>query len=504
VWLPRLPTDRIERLRPGASAEPRATVLTEGHRRRLAAVNRAAAAAGLVPGLGLAEAEARVPELFVHPATPEEDRAALRRLAFWCGRWSPWTAVDGEDGLWLDVTGAAHLFGGEAALLAEIAARLRGLGFAARLAIADTPGMAWAFARFADGGGKGASVVPAGGRDGLFALPVAALRLAEALVADLARLGFGTVGDLALQPRAALARRFGREIGRRLDQALGRIDEPIDPLAPPATLRIRQAFAEPVSAPEDIARIARDLTEALARRLGDAAEGARRLAFQLFRVDGSLAEIEIGTVRPSRDARHLFRLLAEKLESLDPGFGADMALIEARASEPLGPAQMALAGAGRIAGDDGGEDADMAALLDRLIGRLGGAAVARYAPRESHIPERALRRADPLGDAPTGSDAWRLDPPRPIRLFARPEPVEAVAELPDGPPAFFRWRKIGRRVRRAEGPERIAAEWWREAEDAPARDYYRIEDDSGRRYWLYRDGPATPEGARWFLHGLFG
>jgi len=436
---------------------------------------------------------ARLPELSVHPATPEEDRAALRRLALWCGRWSPWTAADAEDGLWLDVTGAAHLFGGEAALLADIAARL---------AIADTPGMAWAFARFAQSDGP--SLVSAGDRDGLLALPIAALRLPSALAADLARLGFGAVGTLAAQPRAALARRFGQEIGRRLDQALGRIDEPIDPLAPPASLRIRQAFAEPVSAPEDIARIAGDLTEALARRLGDAAEGARRLAFQLFRVDGSVAEVEIGTVRPNRDARHLFRLLAEKLESLDPGFGVDMALIEARASEPLGPAQMALAGAGRAAGDVGGDEADMAALLDRLIGRLGSAAVARYAPRESHIPERALRRVGPLEAASMPDGAWRTDPPRPIRLFARPEPVEAVAELPDGPPVFFRWRKIGRRVRRAEGPERIAAEWWREAEDAPARDYYRIEDDSGRRYWLYRDGPATPEGARWFLHGLFG
>lgn len=500
MWLPRFPTDRIERRLPGASAEPRATVISEGHRRRLAAVNRAAETLGLVPGLGLADAEARVPELAVHPATPEKDCAALRALAAWCGRWSPWTAPEGESGLWLDVTGAAHLFGGEALLLADIAERLDGLGFAAKLAMADTPGAAWALARYGAGESATPIVAPPGDPTPLLDLPVAALRLAEAIVADLARLGFGSIGELAAAPRAALARRFGPSIGRRLDQAFGQIDEPIEPLAPQAALRIRQPFAEPIAAPEDIAAIARDLVEALCRRLADEMQGVRRLAFTLFRVDGTLVEAEIGTLRPSRDPRHLFRLLAEKLDALDPGFGIDLALIEARATDPLAPTQIALDRTG--AGTD--DQTDMAALVDRLIARLGSAAVARYAPHGSHIPERAVRRQGPLDADPPGS-AWRADPPRPIRLFARPEPIEAVAELPDGPPALFRWRRVAHRIRRAEGPERIAAEWWRAgADELPARDYYRVEDETGRRFWLYRDGPATPEGARWFLHGLFG
>lgn len=311
MWLPRFPTDRIERRRPGASAEPRATVISEGNRRRLAAVNRAAAALGLAPGLGLADAEARLPELAVHPATPEDDRQAFIRLAAWCGRWSPWTAPEGDGGLWLDVTGAAHLFGGEAALLSDIAGRLGGLGFAARLALADTPGAAWALARYGASENDGPIVARPDDPKPLLDLPVAALRLPEAIAADLGRLGFGSIGEVAAAPRAALARRFGPSIGRRLDQAFGRIDEPIEPLAPQAALRIRQSFAEPISAPEDIAAIARDLTHALCRRLGEEAQGVRRLAFTLFRVDGTLALTEIGTVRPNRDPRHLLRLLGK-------------------------------------------------------------------------------------------------------------------------------------------------------------------------------------------------
>lgn len=499
---------------------PLVTVETAGNRALVVAADATAEAAGIMPGLGLADARARRPDLLTIPADPAADAAALGQLALWCGRYTPILALGGADGIWLDVTGCADLFGGEAALVADLANRLRRLRIDARLGLADTPGAAWAVARF----GRDPIIAPGAARAALAGLPVAGLRLLPSAIETLMRLGLRRIGDLYPLPRAPLAMRFGggmaarslaEGVVRRLDQAVGRAAEAIAPLHPPPALAERLAFAEPILTADAIGAGVRSLLGRLARALERDRAGARRLDLDVYRADGVQRRVTIGTSRPSRDADALFRLFAEKFERIDPGFGIDMLVLAAPVAEKLDAAQLALGSPGRGAAEADGAAAVLAPLIDRLANRLGAAAVFGLAPVESHIPERAARRV-----AAAGTD-WRrplplqplpLRPPRPVRLFARPEPVEVVAILPDHPPALFRWRGRGHRIARAEGPERLAPEWWRGRLDlgeaalaADTRDYYRVEDDEGRRFWLFRaglyGGAAEP---RWYLHGLFG
>ncbi|MBM3569734.1 MAG: DNA polymerase Y family protein, partial [Alphaproteobacteria bacterium] len=313
LWLPRLPTDRLERRRPGASAEPRATIQAEAGRMVLAAVNRAAQAAGLRPGLGLAEARGLVPELDTAPADPAGDRALLEALIGWCGRYTPWVGGEGGDGAWLDITGGEHLFGGEAGLLADLGRRLADLGFTAVLGAADAPGAAWALARQAARPGRPAIAAPGQTARAVGALSVRGLRLPAGMAGDLERLGLHRIADLAALPRAALGRRFGAAVGRRLDQALGRAEEPIMPRPAETAWRVRAAFADPIAAPEAIALHSGRLIEALCAELEKAGRGLRRARLVLYRVDGSTAEAALATARPTRRAADLARLLAERL-----------------------------------------------------------------------------------------------------------------------------------------------------------------------------------------------
>lgn len=543
VWLPRLPTDRL--LRQGRSAAapgvPLVTIRREGGAMRLAAVDPVAAGRGLAPGLALADARARHPDLEAVDADPAADARFLEAIADWAGRWTPLVALDGGTGsagtvfdteesglagLMLDISGCAHLFGGEAALLDDLLRRLRRLGYAARAALADTPGAAWALARFGrvggDGGGGdvptampvtvtsggGLVLAPGAMRAALAPLSVVALRLAPAVVEGLDRLGLRRVADLYPLPRATLTRRFGSALGLRLDQALGHVAEPISPRPPAAARHARLTFAEPVAHADGLAEGLRRLTAALCDSLAAAALGARRLELVLYRVDGSLGRTGIGTSRPTRDPAALRRLLLERLEGFDPGFGIEAMALAAPETEALPPRQPALAG--RVT-DDSSDDAGLAPLIDRLGNRLGFDRILRFAPRESHLPERAVAPAL----APKAAAAWRTAPradvPRPVRLLARPEPVEAMALLPDHPPALFRWRARLHRVARAAGPERIAPEWWRRLGESAepldgagkdhARDYFQVEDAEGRRFWLYREGAGGT--GRWYLHGLF-
>ncbi|HSR72488.1 MAG TPA: DNA polymerase Y family protein, partial [Kiloniellales bacterium] len=314
-------------------------------------------------------------------------------------------------------------------------------------------------------------------------------------------------------PPASLAPRFGPLVARRLAQALGAEAEPIAPLRPVAPHRVRHVFAEPVVTTEPLAAALAARLAELCRGLERAQCGARRLTLELYRVDGTLRRLSLGVSRPSRDPAHLERLFAEHLERIDPGFGLEVLVLAAPEVEPLNARQLSL-GTGASAGGDPAEGA-LAALVDRLSSRLGPAAVRRLVPRESRLPERAvampamLEDSGPEAPAPTKETAWRppATPPRPARLLPRPEPIEAVALLPDDPPALFRWRRLRHRVTRAEGPERLSPEWWREAPGseslsgpfrAASRDYYRVEVEDGRRYWLYRAAGG------WYLHGLFG
>ena len=475
----------------------------------------------------VADARARLPMLRVADAEPAACARALAAVTGWCTRYTPWTAVNGPDGVFLDVTGCAHLFGGEAALLADLTGRLEGFGLEARAALAETPGAAWAMARFGDGDAV-EIVLPGATRAALAALPVAALRLPPADAAVLSRLGLARIGDLYDLPRAALARRFGDGVARRLDQALGRAPDPVSPRPPVAPHRVHRAFAEPVLLGEEIGAALDDLLARLCARLSLVGRGARRLALTLMRLDGSRVDLAIGTSAPARDPRHLARLFAERLVGIDPEFGIGSMTLTATATEALGARQLRLDGlvvgglaagglaaggpaASELATSDGadGREGGIAPLIDHLGNRLGAEAVMRFAPRRSHLPERAARRAPAFAGTPAGGEkpeAPIATGPRPLRLLDPPEPVEAVAPVPDDPPLMFRWRRAVHRVARADGPERIAPEWWREA--APpareTRDYYRVEDEDGRRFWLYRRGLYRPGAApTWFLHGFF-
>ena len=596
---------------------------------RVAAVDARAEATGIVPGIPLADARALVPGVRVVPGDPLADAGELAGLADWCGRYSPWTACDatadaGGGGLWLDVSGCAHLFGGEEALLADLTARLDRLGYTARAALADGPGAAWALARFAP---LSASrlwrvVAPGQSRDALSCLPVAALRLPAETATALERLGLATVGDLEAAPRASLAARFGGVLVTRLDQAMNRRREPISPRQPAAAVQARVVFAEPIGHLDDVRRAARRLVEKVCDDLGRRRHGARKLVLALYRVDSKVATAAIGTARPVRDPHHLARLFAERLDGLDLGFGADAMALSVTRAQPLAPEQLSLVsrfrsscdfrhcaqplplvmpglvpgihesksmrcggatwmagtspattnwtsdmpgglpgpatpfampgpriksggvpdispsqiartprkhvdgrdtlGSSPGAGHDGtggtasvqpppgaagvraapGEaDADAALdrLADRLGNRLGAGNVVRFAPRASFLPERAVAACAPLGAPAAGVPAaveipWLRGRPRPLCLFLRPEPIEAMAPVSDRPPVLFRWRRRLHRVVWAEGPERLGTEWWREAAlsampgASRTRDYFRVEDGDGRRFWLYRNG----------------
>jgi protein ImuB len=497
LWLPRFATDRIHRLEPGLEGAPVAVAATLGNSRLVLAANAAAEAGGVVAGLALADARALTPQLTVVEHDPTAERRLLLRLARWTERYTPWTQVDHVEegagaGLWLEVTGCAHLFGGEAALLEDLIRRLGRQGFAAKAAIADTPGAASALARYS---GAQERIAPEGGaRESLAELPVAALRLGSADADGLARLGFKRIGDLYSLPRAALARRFGARTLQRLDQALGRAEESIAPARPETPLRAHRLFAEPIAAAETIAAVLKRLLADLKPLLEREGLGVRRLELACHRVDDTLQGVEIGTSRPVRDPDHLFRLFALKLERIDPGFGIEALALIARRAEPMGARQLGLEA--RAAAADGA--GDLAGLVDRLQGRLGVEAVRRLDPCDSHWPERA-QAAVPVF-APASAAAW-TEAVRPPLLLARPEPIEALAILPDAPPSQFRWRRRLHRVRAAEGPERIAPEWWRDPVSR-TRDYYRVEDEEGRRFWLFREGLYGEAGnPRWWMQG---
>ena len=566
LYLPSWPIDRLRRSgcltnldAAPADAPPFATVVETSGRRLLAAVNPAAAASGLAPGMPLADALSFLPGLLTVAAAPEADAAALGRLAEWCRRYSPWAAPDGTDGIKIEITGCAHLWGGEAELVADLTRRLARQTIEHRTAVAGTLGAAWALARFAADGDRPALAAPGGQHAMLAPLPVEALRLDPATAAGLRRVGLRHVGELHAMPRDALARRFGEQVRRRLDQALGDLPEPLSPLGEAPVRRVRLSFAEPIADPADLIRAIERLVGDLAARLAREGSGARRLDLAFNRVDGRVEHIRLGTARPSRDPKHLAGLLTAKLLTIEPGLGVEDMILALYAAEPLpaeqvrmpsvrppkislsppsgergrdgelrnGPPHPALSprrGERGFLGGGGGrgknclaaEDlAAVAPLLDRLGARLGLDAIGRIASHASHIPERAALYA-PLGEHPnSNSDVVpghrtaaqnAAKPPRPVRLFTPPEPVEAVWLLPDDPPFHFTWRRRLHRVRQADGPERVAEEWWTTdaAMTAEAiRDYYRVEDEAGRRFWLFRAGLPGDPPPRWYMHGLF-
>lgn len=451
----------------------------------------------------LADARALLPGLASAPAEPAADARALAALAAWCEQYTPWVSLDGADGLWLDITGCAHLFGGEAELLEDLDRRLARFGCRARLGLADTPGAAWALARFAPD--RTACCLPPGNTaEGLATLPVEGLRLNAPALLLLRRLGLQRIGGLYDLPRATLARRFqsadpGAQVLARLDQALGRVDEPLSPRTPAPAYRTRLSFAEPILTLASIEAALARLTDGLCQLMESDQQGARRLVLRAYQVDGRIAQAAIETGRPSRDAGHLARLFADRLEPLVPQYGIETLILSAPATQPLGLTQLSLNPGAGHASEAAGR------LIDRLANRFGSASVRRLRPQPSHLPEKAEHWAPAAADGLVWEPPDALQPPRPLRLFERPEPIRVLAEIPDGPPVRFDWRRVTHRVARARGPERIAPEWWNDfAGRERVRDYYQVEDAAGRRYWLYREGLYQEPGApAWYIHGLF-
>lgn len=479
--------------------KPLAVSRKDGNTLRVAALDEKAEALALRRGMGVADARAMHPQLEIVEADADADRILLTGIADWCDHYTPLVAFCGEDGLFLDTGGCAHLFGGEQAMLADALARLSGQGFHARAGLASTPGMAWAAARFLEP----RAIAPGAEAEALSPLPLAALRLEAGIRARLEGVGLRTAGMLMAAPRAPLARRFGAGLLMRLDQALGLVEEAVSPRLPVPPLGIERHLADPVTIADDIERLVFMLAGTLKVELERRGEGARTLRLTLFRVDGAVRRLDIGASRPLRDPALIRRLFREKLAAagIDADCGFELVRLAALATAPLDGEQADLAG------DDRGSDASLAMLADRVSARFGKETLTAFRPVASHLPERAVSFMPFAEHAVTAGAGEALSgPERPIRLFARPEPIEvSAAQVPEGPPLRFRWRRALYRVARAEGPERIAPEWWRDGEEAPTRDYFRVEDEEGRRYWLFRQGlygeaPAMP---RWFLHGLF-
>lgn len=512
---------------------------------QLAAVNEAGRAAGLSPGMTLTHARALLPDLPTVPAEPEADYLALGKLADWCQRYSPLSGIDrleglwgdqwfsGDDGLWIDVTGCAHLFGGEETLLADLSRRLTDLGIRHGLGLAETLGAAWAIARYRP---DAPIVQPGELPQALACLPVSGLRLSPGTVTLLRRLGLKRIGELADLPRLALGKRFSsKEVGEavllRLDQIFARQDEPRRPRHPLPVFRTEQGFLEPIIELEALAHVMSPLICELCRMLEKAGQGVERLTLLVFRVDGDVRSLRVGASRPTRDGGHIERLFAERLDSIDVGFGIEKLVLHADQAVPLGAKQTSLGGDITETAD---QDENLAQLIDRLANRLGPEAVTIIKPIESHIPERAehhvstMRQGQSTEARTDREAAWpssveAVGPPRrPSHLLLRPEPIKALAEVPDGPPLRFTWRRVTRRIVKSEGPERIAVGAADGVDLAAAtRDYYRVEDEEGRRYWLFRQGLYDSSGYAdpisdhqgntagrsrpdWFVHGVFG
>ena len=450
---------------------------------------------GMHAGMRVVDAQAIHPDLHVEPSDAPGDQALLKRLVMWARRWSPWTVAE-TDGILLDVSGVAHLFGQEPGLLRDMATRFAMQGLSARLALAPTRGAAQMLARF---GPQGTICGPEDVAAALAPLPVAALRIPDDTERLLHRLGLKTLGALADVPRVAMMRRFAgaAEAGNPLilmDRALGRLADPLNAPAEAQVWMARARLAEPVIDPVPHLD---GLTEDLCAALAKAEQGARRLRLTIYRVDGEWRSRDVATARASRDPAHMLRLLTGKLDGIDPGFGFDLLTLEALRVEPLALHQDHL---------DGGRDAgrDVAALLDRLTAKLGPEKITWSTWVESHLPERVERRVPAL--VHEAAPPPPLPRGRPLRLLDPAEEIEVLYAVPEGPPARFRWRRVAYLTARHEGPERIAPEWWRDRPGTRLRDYYKIEVRDGRRFWMYRAGivgDGRGGDPRWFLHGVF-
>ncbi|MBV9654445.1 MAG: DNA polymerase Y family protein [Acetobacteraceae bacterium] len=498
LWFPMLSTDRLRRVASGTRPDTPLVAVNRANRQRVVFdANKTAREGGIEVGMRIAQAKALVPDLICMPHSATQDAQILRSIATWALRYSPQTSPDPPSGIWIDATGSTHLHGGEHGMLADITTRLEDNGFVAQAAIADTPGAAHAVARFC---GQRVSVVPSGQTMSQLAdLPVRALRVSEGSAYALKQIGLDRIGQVVSISRPLLGQRFMAELYLRLDQIEGRVFEPIFSVSRSDPVESQLAFAEPLLTPESVRLAITTLAGKVTRKLEQMGLGARKLALCFERVDGSFQVIHAGTAKPSRSACHLSRLLCEHIEEIDPGLGIEAARLHVLLAEALAYSQTSAKLLERR------DEFYLAPLVDCLTSRLGVERVYRLAPSKSRLPERAESLTAPLISI---NPAWPSSLSGPTRLLTPPKPVETIGASKNRPPLAFVWRGGLHRICRADGPEQICGEWWRSDSEALARrDYFTVEDEDGRRYWLFccEQGSerASSESYRWFLHGLF-
>ncbi len=491
IWFPYLVPDRLISRRPELHGQVFVTSLPERGRLVIQSASTAAVASGIKTGMILADARAVHPDLLAIDHDPELPATLLRGLAEWCMRFTPIAAVDLPDGLVLDISGCAHLWGGEESYLKEIARRISKLGYHNRIAIADTIGTVWALSRY----GKNGSIAASGRQtEALSSLPVSSLRLTDPLRDRLHKLGLHHIGSLAHIPQPALKRRFGTELIVRLGQASGDLPEHITPVIPAPVFQERLECLEPVRTAKAIEIAIRRLLEPLCHHLLREKKGLRQAVLKCYRIDNEVRQIEIGTIRAARNTTHLFKLFENKIATIAPGLGIELFVMEAPVVEPLDVQQERL---WLDAGDQQNEVLDQ--LLDTIAGRLGQDAIRRYLPAEHHWPERSYVPAASLSEQP--AIPWPEGLNRPIYVLPRPEPIKVSVPLPDYPPMLFVYKNVVHNIKKADGPERIEREWW--IEKGLQRDYYCVEDEDGKRYWLFRSGHYETHVPEWFIHGFF-
>lgn len=448
---------------------------------------------GISAGMAVADARAVHPSLQVIDDIPGQAAKLLDALGKWCIRFTPVTAADLPDGLILDASGCAHLWGGERPYLEDITMRLKIAGYHVHAAMADTIGAAWAVSHFVK---EIITIIPAGAqREALLPLPPAALRLEPAVTERLLKLGLHHIGSFIGMQRAALRRRFGTEMLLRLDQATGMERETMLPLEPVEPYQERLPCLEPILTRKGIEIALERLLNTLCQRLQQEGKGLRTATLSCYRMDGKVEQAVIGTNRASHHVTHLFKLFELKINEIRPDPGIELFVLEAPKVEEVTNSQETLWRDAAVM-----EDSGLAELLDRLSAKAAKDGIRRYLPDEHHWPERSIRLATSLGEKP--AIPWRSDRPRPIRLLDQPEPVIVSAPIPDYPPMLFVYKGVVHHIKKADGPERIEREWW--LDPGEHRDYYYVEDENGRRYWIFRSGHYDVDNPKaWFIHGFF-
>jgi protein ImuB len=492
IWFRHLLTDWLTLRRPELITVPFVFAVKDHGRQIITAANPLAESEGLAPGMVIADAKAIVPLLEVVDDIPGKDKKLLAALGEWCIRYTPVIAVDAPNGLILDISGCTHLWGGEGPYLKEVVNRLRSKGYDVRAAMADTIGTAWAIARF----GKITPIIANKLQaEALMPLPPAALRLEASVLERLQKLGLRTISSFMTMPRSVLRRRFGESILLRIGQALGNEEEYLQPIHPIEPYQERLPCLEPIRTAVGIEIAIQRLLEMLCMRLRKEGKGVRTAVLKGYRLDGRVVQAEIGTSLATYNAHHLFKLFELKICTIEPALGIELFTMDAPKVEDIPPGQEVM-----WTTNPGLEDTSIAELLDRLAGKVGEATIHRYLPDEHYWPERSIKKSTSIRERPSVS--WRNDKPRPVQLLSRPEPIDVTAPIPDYPPMLFRYKGEVHHIKKADGPERIEREWW--LESGQHRDYYHVEDNDGRRYWLFRSGHYNSDGSnQWFLHGFF-